>query len=78
MLVFVEVKTRSSEKFGRPAEAVDRRKRRLIVRAAMHWLRLLDHPDVAFRFDIVEVIDGPELEIRHITNAFNLPTPFHY
>ena len=31
-LVFVEVKTRSSEDFGRPLDAVDRRKRRLILR----------------------------------------------
>ena len=34
-LVFVEVKTRSSEEFGRPLDAVDRKKRRLILRGAM-------------------------------------------
>ena len=37
-LVFVEVKTRSAENFGRPFEAVDAKKRRLIIRGAMKWL----------------------------------------
>ena len=39
-LVFVEVKTRSSEEFGRPFDAVDQKKRRLIIRGAMKWLRM--------------------------------------
>ena len=59
-LVFVEVKTRSSEDFGRPLDAVDRKKRRLILRGAMTWLRMLDMPDIVFRFDVVEVVmSGP-------------------
>lgn len=77
-LVFVEVKTRSNEDFGRPLDAVDEKKRRLIIRGAMHWLRLLDMPDITFRFDVVEVIDGPEPEIRVIENAFQLPGSYHY
>jgi putative endonuclease len=72
-LVFVEVKTRSSEKFGRPGEAVDTKKRRLIIRGAMKWLRMLEMPDIVFRFDIVEVVTGPGGGIFHIENAFNLP-----
>ena len=55
-LVFVEVKARSSEDFGRPLDAVDRRKRRLILRGAMTWLKMLDMPDIVFRFDVVEVV----------------------
>jgi putative endonuclease len=78
VLVFVEVKTRTSDSYGRPAEAVDKKKRRLLVRAAMAWLRMLDMPDIAFRFDIIEVLDGRPPEINHIENAFSLPTPFHY
>ena len=77
-LVFVEVKTRSSEDFGRPLDAVDRRKRRLILRGAMTWLRMLDMPDIVFRFDVVEVvISGPPI-IRHIENAFRLPENYSY
>ncbi len=78
VLVFVEVKTRADEQFGRPAAAVDRAKRRRIVRAAIAWLRMLDMPDIAFRFDVVEVVAGPGGEIRHIENAFNLPEPYRY
>jgi putative endonuclease len=78
-LVFVEVKTRSSEDFGRPADAVDQEKQRLIARGAMSWLRLLDNPGVVFRFDIVEVLmrDGkPECNI--IRDAFTLPERYRF
>lgn len=71
-LVFVEVKTRSDEDFGRPADAVNLKKQRLIIRGAMHWLQLLSMPDVTYRFDIVEVVIGPPLEIRHWENAFHV------
>jgi len=75
-LVFVEVKTRSSELFGAPAEAVDQKKRRLIIRGAMQWLRMLDMPEITYRFDIVEVVIGPPLEIRQIENAFPIPANY--
>ncbi len=79
-LVFVEVKTRASEEFGAPAEAVDREKRFHLSKAALEYLRLLDNPDILFRFDIVEVVmDGDQTkEIRHIPNAFPLSEPFRY
>lgn len=77
-LVFVEVKTRSSEEFGRPLAAVDRKKRRLLIRGAMAWLRLLDMPDLSFRFDVVEVVMTHPPEIRHIERAFHLPEAYRY
>src|SRR4051812_34665221 len=43
-LVFVEVKTRSSEDWVRPAAAVDKRKRRLLSQTALDYLRLLKNP----------------------------------
>src|SRR5215831_7609860 len=55
-LVFVEVKTRTREDFGRPFAAVDRVKRKRISRGALAWLRMLENPDILFRFDVVEVI----------------------
>ena len=55
-LVFVEVKTRTREDFGRPFDAVDRDKQKRIARGGLAWLRLLDDPDILFRFDVVEVI----------------------
>ncbi|MFZ4774829.1 MAG: YraN family protein [Terrimicrobiaceae bacterium] len=77
-LVFVEVKTRSTEEFGRPFDAVNQKKRRLIIRGAMKWLRLLEMPDITFRFDVVEVLTGPAGEVRIIENAFQLPDDYAY
>jgi putative endonuclease len=72
-LVFVEVKTRSPGGWTRPARAVDRRKRLALVRTANDYLRLLENPQVAYRFDVVEVLlkDGAVDEVRHIRNSFN-------
>lgn len=58
-LCFIEVKTRLVEDAARPARTVTPAKQRLILRAALAWLRLLQHPDIIFRFDIVEVIARP-------------------
>ena len=79
-LVFVEVKTRGGEDFGRPVEAVDREKRKRISRGALAWLRMLDNPDIVFRFDVVEVIDDGQAKPRCelIQNAFELSAPYIY
>jgi putative endonuclease len=79
-LVFIEVKTRSSEEWTRPAAAVDARKRRLLSQTALDYLKLLKNPPVKFRFDIVEVLlkDGKVLEIRHLVNTFTLSKPYRY
>jgi putative endonuclease len=72
-LVFVEVKTRSSEEWSRPAAAVTQRKRQKVFRAALEYLRLLEDPRVKIRFDIVEVLVGAgKKEIRHLPNAFSM------
>src|SRR5207253_5572093 len=57
-LVFVEVKTRGGEEFGRPFEAIAADQQRRISRGALAWLRMLDNPEILFRFDVVEVILG--------------------
>ena len=76
-LVFVEVKTRSSEEFGSPAEAVTRSKQHLLARGALAWLKLLGNPDILFRFDIVEVrVAGKKWEATVLRNAFGLPEPY--
>lgn len=77
-LVFVEVKTRSSEDFGRPVDAVDRKKQRRIRSGAMAWLRMLDMPDLTFRFDVVEIVMTSPLEIRVIESAFHMPSGYYY
>jgi putative endonuclease len=79
-LVFVEVKTRSSETWARAAAAVDAAKRRRISRTALDYLRQLRRPPVKLRFDIVEVLlDGACVrEVRHLPNTFALAAPYRY
>lgn len=79
-LAFIEVKTRSSEGWTRPAAAVDARKRRLLSQTALDYLRLLKNPQVKIRFDIVEVLltDGAVREIRHLPNTFPMARPYRY
>ena len=79
-LCFIEVKTRSSEDWTRPAAAVDARKRRLLSQTALDYLRRLKNPPVKIRFDIVEVLlaDGAVREIRHLPNTFSLSKPYRY
>jgi putative endonuclease len=79
-LVFVEVKTRSSELWTRPAAAVNARKRRLLSQAALEYLRRIGQPPIVIRFDIVEVLlsDGAVREIRHLPNTFSLSPPYRY
>ena len=74
-LVFVEVKTRSSEKFGIPSEAVTYYKKQKIVNTAKMYL--LESPtDLNIRFDIIEVygrFDGERFvceKTNHIEEAF--------
>ncbi len=79
-LVFVEVKTRSSEDWTRPAAAVDVHKRRRLTRAALDYLRRLKNPRVKVRFDIVEVLleQGAVREVRHLSNSFAMEQPYRY
>ncbi|PWU09904.1 MAG: YraN family protein [Verrucomicrobia bacterium] len=73
-LVFVEVKSRQSTRFGDPSLAVRSPKQHLLIRGASAWLRLLGNSEVHCRFDIVELIGKGEFpEIRHIQNAFPVP-----
>ncbi len=79
-LAFVEVKTRSSEDWTRPAAAVNAERRRRLSRCALDYLRLLKNPEVKIRFDIVEVLltDGAVREIRHLPNTFPMAKPLRY
>ncbi len=69
VLVFVEVRMRSSRAYGGPAGSVDRFKQKRLLRAAQHWL--LQHCGErwpACRFDVVSV-DG-DGTIEWIRDAF--------
>jgi putative endonuclease len=79
-LVFIEVKTRSSEEWVRPAAAVNAERRRRLTRTALDYLRLLKNPPVKIRFDIVEVLlaEGAVHELRHLPNTFAMEKPYRY
>jgi putative endonuclease len=79
-LVFVEVKTRADESFGRPSQSVDREKRRNLSRAALRYMKAMRSPPPYFRFDIVEVIGTAATglrDLRHHANAFTVSAPYH-
>lgn len=71
ILVFVEVKTRAYAAFGLPEEMVDKRKRQLLIDAAMAYMRSVGY-DWEIRFDIVSVLGEPGrlTEIKHFKDAF--------
>lgn len=79
-LVFVEVKTRRGDEFGRPLDAIGRDKQMRVSKGGLAWLRLLDNPDVSFRFDVVEVLMPNEAQPRCelIRDAFELSQPYMY
>jgi putative endonuclease len=53
-LVFVEVKSKTGPRFGRPEEMIDRRKQERLFRAAEAWLaRRADCSGLHVRFDVV-------------------------
>ena len=71
VVVFVEVKTRTHEAYGRPSEAVTAIKRRRIARVASVFLARAGWGEKACRFDVVEVIPvGSGWRITHLPDAF--------
>ena len=68
-MVFIEVKTRSSEDFGLPSEAVTFRKREKYYRVASEYLQRNKKMDAPCRFDVVEIENG---KINHIIDAFSM------
>ena len=66
-IVFVEVKTRSSNKFGLPSAAVGFHKQNKIRSVALSYLKSTKNLETQARFDVIE---ASENEIRHIENAF--------
>ena len=69
-LIFVEVKTRSSDAFGEPETFVDYKKGRKIMEAAEEYIHANDwHGHI--RFDIISVKLCNPPEIRHFEDAIN-------
>ena len=72
-VVFVEVKTRTSDAFGTPAESVTRVKRLRIVRAASVFLARAGWADRACRFDVLSISPvGSGFRVTHLKDAFRV------
>ena len=71
VLLFVEVKTRTSQTFGYPEEAVTPRKQINMISAAQHYLQ--EHPelDLDWRIDVISIERYPNRApiIHHFENA---------
>ncbi len=73
-IVFVEVKARTSEKYGDPKLAVSYGKQKKIARAAQIYLKSTNQGNQKARFDVVAIHphdSGKGIEI--VRNAFSLP-----
>ncbi|MCE2402255.1 YraN family protein [Candidatus Poribacteria bacterium] len=73
-IVFVEVKTRRSLKFGLPQYAVTEQKQRQISKIALAYLQSQNLLDVPCRFDVIAIHLSPKLEVlrlEQIESAFD-------
>ena len=67
-LVFVEVKTRTTEVCGHPFEAITKSKYRHIKQGLFMYLQ--EHPEYKkFRIDAISVLLKPEVKIEHLKNV---------
>ncbi len=70
IMVFIEVKMRSSEHYGSPWQAVVKNKQTRIIKAADHYLRKTNWPGEA-RFDIISIVgSGVGAKLTHLKSAF--------
>ncbi len=69
---FIEVKTRQSDAFGLPCEAVTKAKQQRIIKTAYAYIAE-QNLDASYSFDIIEVFhDGKKaVNIRHLPFAFS-------
>ena len=71
-IVFVEVKTRSSQAAGHPAEAVTFAKQQQMTRVALTWLKSRGMLERRARFDVIAITwaEGRAPVVEHFQNAF--------
>lgn len=71
-VIFVEVKTRRSERMAQAQEAVNYKKQRSLVKSSRFFIKQYNLKDRPMRFDVVAVVPGKsgKEDIRHYKNAF--------
>lgn len=65
-IVFVEVKTRNSDTFGTPFEAITQSKLQNLKTGIMNYLK--EHKVKKYRLDVIGITLKPELKIEHMRN----------
>lgn len=72
---FIEIKTRTQTRYGRPEEAVDTRKQYRIIRIAQWYLKEHQQADCRLSFDVLSLFkpEGDAPAIRFIEGAFEAP-----
>ncbi|WP_028257376.1 YraN family protein [Veillonella montpellierensis] len=72
MIVFVEVKTRTSIRYGIPIEAVNWKKRQHIKKTAFHYIEQEGLYDRNIRFDVIAIMvhDDDSYDIEHYEMCF--------
>ena len=69
-IVFVEVKTRSSDTFMKPEEAVNEKKQQLLIDAAEAYCDA-NEIEMELRFDVIAIVhQGSKIITKHIEGAF--------
>ena len=71
-VVFVEVKTRTSDAFGAPELAVNPRKRLRMVKTALGYLKYKKLHQMPCRFDVVAISSAVGQKVELIQNAFEM------
>lgn len=66
-LVFVEVKTRKTDAFGTPFEAITKTKHENIKKGVLNYLS--EHNYKSYRIDVIGITLKPELKIEHLQNV---------
>lgn len=71
LIVFCEVRSRSSDRLMTPAQSIDARKVERVRSAAAQWLRAAELGAVQVRFDVASVtFDVPGGRLNHLIGAF--------
>ena len=73
VIVFVEVKTRTSLAYGQPEESITPRKKAHLLAAIQAYMQSLTDPPQAWRVDVIAIRranNGEAPEITHFENAF--------
>lgn len=79
-VVFVEVKTRTTDQWGEPSEAINLQKKNNVINAATAYLREFGLMGRIWRYDSISIVGSPDTKytIEHKENIVDLLDKFEY